>query len=85
MQIKTREKKYGSKYSVIKKDIVNSSINLDTFTLDLMCRYVLSSNNTIRRGQLINLRNLIYSGFFFCLLRFISNHRSDISYLMKYL
>lgn len=61
MQIKTREKKYGSKHSIIKKDIVNSSINLDTFTLDLMCRYILSSNNTIRRGQLINLRNLIYS------------------------
>ena len=35
-------------------------INLDLRTLDIMCKSIVTDNQTIRRGQLINLRNLIY-------------------------
>lgn len=36
-------------------------VNLDVKILDIMCRAVVTANQTLRRGQLINLRNLIYS------------------------
>lgn len=35
-------------------------INLDMRTLDIMCRALVTDTQIIRRGQLINLRNLIY-------------------------
>ena len=35
-------------------------INLDIRALDIICKMVVSNNQTIRRGHLINIRNLIY-------------------------
>lgn len=36
------------------------NMNFTLQTLDIMCRYLLTDNQTIRRGQLINMRNLVY-------------------------
>ena len=36
-------------------------INLDTRILDIMCRAVVTANQLFRRGQLVNLKTLIYS------------------------
>ena len=35
-------------------------ISLDIQLLNMMCRYITSKNLTVRRGQLINMRNFIY-------------------------
>ena len=54
----TRREKYknsGRTTSFAKKTI---DINFDLVSLDIMCSYVLSENRNIRRGQLINMRNL---------------------------
>ena len=60
MNLSRRSKFSGQGSSVIKGDVKNY-ISVDNFCLDLMCRYIVSKNTNIRRGQLINLRNLIYS------------------------
>lgn len=53
-----RHNKYsGSSISRSNKVI---DINLDMRTLDIMCRALVTDTQIIRRGQLINLRNLIY-------------------------
>lgn len=53
-----RHSKYsGSSISRSNKVI---DINLDMRTLDIMCRALVTDTQIIRRGQLINLRNLIY-------------------------
>ena len=53
-----RHHKYsGSSISRSNKMI---DINLDMRTLDIMCRALVTDTQIIRRGQLINLRNLIY-------------------------
>ena len=36
-------------------------VNLDVKVLDMMCRAIVTANQTLRRGQLVNLRSLIYS------------------------
>ena len=55
-----RRAKYGGQgFSVVKSE-KKLDMNLDLRTLDIMCKCVVSDNLTIRRGQLINLRNLIY-------------------------
>lgn len=36
------------------------NINLDLRTLDIICKSLVTDNQAIRRGQLINIRNLIY-------------------------
>lgn len=60
MNLSRRTKYAGQGSSIFKGDTPNY-ISVDNFCLDLMCRYIVSGNSTIRRGQLINLRNLIYS------------------------
>ena len=59
MNLERRAKYGGQGFSVIKSD-KKLDMNLDVRTLDIMCKCVVSNNLTIRRGQLINLRNLIY-------------------------
>ena len=55
-----RRMKYGGQgYNVVKSD-KRIDLNLDIRTLDIMCKCLVSNNQTIRRGQLVNLRNLIY-------------------------
>ena len=55
-----RRAKYGGQgFSVVKSD-KELDINLDVRTLDIMCKCLVSENQNIRRGQLVNLRNLIY-------------------------
>lgn len=55
-----RRQKYGGQgFSVIKSNKV-LNINLDIHTLDIMCKSLVTDNKTIRRAQLINLRNLIF-------------------------
>lgn len=51
-----RKHEYAS--SVVKTD-KKLNINLDVRTLDIMCKCLVTDNKTIRRGQLINLRNFI--------------------------
>lgn len=36
------------------------NVNLTLHTLDIMCKCIVTDNQTIRRGQLVNMRNLIY-------------------------
>lgn len=59
MNLERRTKYGGQGFSVVKSD-KKLDMNLDLRTLDIMCKCVVSDNLTIRRGQLINLRNLIY-------------------------
>lgn len=55
-----RRLKYSSKVSS-NNNSGALRVSLDTKILDIMCRAVVTANQTFRRGQLINLRNLIYS------------------------
>lgn len=57
MNIERREK-YMGHMSHINKGNVKANINFDVNTLSLMCSYVISDNRNIRRGHLINMRNL---------------------------
>ena len=55
-----RMNKYGGQGSTIVKSGKLLDLNLDVRTLDIMCKCLVTNNQAIRRGQLINLRNLIY-------------------------
>lgn len=55
-----RRMKYGGQGSSVVKSNKRLDLNLDIRTLDIMCKCLVSNNQTIRRGQLVNLRNLIY-------------------------
>lgn len=55
-----RRAKYIGQGSSIVKSNKKLNINLDLRTLDIMCKSLVTDNQSIRRGQLINLRNLIY-------------------------
>lgn len=44
--------------NVVKNKNINIDVNLDITSLDLMCAYIVSSNRNIRRGNVINIRNL---------------------------
>ena len=58
MPIKVREKRYGNGRTSVKTN-KKLPISFDLPSLDLMCEYVISENRNIKRGQYINLRNLI--------------------------
>lgn len=53
-----RRTKYIGHQKHINKGNVKANINLDVNTLTLMCNYVITDNRNIRRGHLINMRNL---------------------------
>jgi replicative DNA helicase len=53
-----RRQKY-SNHSFIKNKDLKINITFDITELDLICSYILSENRAIRRGNIINLRNLI--------------------------
>lgn len=53
-----RRTKYMGHQKHINKGNVKANINLDVNTLTLMCNYVITDNRNIRRGHLINMRNL---------------------------
>lgn len=55
-----RRAKYTGQGSSVVKSNKQLDINLDLRTLDIMCKCIVTDNQTIRRGQLINLRNLIF-------------------------
>ena len=55
-----RRAKYNGQGSSIIKSSKTLDINLDIRTLDIMCKCIVSDNQTLRRGHLVNLRNLIY-------------------------
>lgn len=55
-----RRMKYGGQGYNVVKSAKRIDLNLDIRTLDIMCKCLVSNNQTIRRGQLVNLRNLIY-------------------------
>lgn len=59
MNNERRARYTGQGSSVIKVNNNQLDLNLDLRTLDIMCKLVVSDNQTIRRGQLVNLRNLI--------------------------
>ena len=59
MIITNRPKNPGQGFSVLKNKKVKLPINFDLNSLNLMCTYVLSDNRNIKRGQYINLRNLM--------------------------
>ena len=52
-----RRFKYANK-TPIKNDEVIADINFDITELDLICNYITSSNAQIRRGNVVNLRNV---------------------------
>lgn len=58
MEIKNRKRSGDKGHTVIKSD-KKAKFNFDISILDLMCSYVVSSNAHIKRGNLINMRNLI--------------------------
>ena len=53
-----RRQKYSNKTFIKNKDL-KIDVKFDITELDLMCSYILSENKAIRRGNIINLRNLI--------------------------
>lgn len=55
-----RRAKYGGQGFTVVKSSKQLDINLDVQTLDLMCKCLVTDNQTIRRGQLVNMRNLIH-------------------------
>ena len=59
MNFERRSKYMGQGSSVVKSN-KQLDINLDLRTLDIMCKCLVTDNQNVRRGQLINLRNLIY-------------------------
>lgn len=59
MNLERRAKYSGQGNSVVKSN-KQLDVNLDLHTLDIMCKCLVSDNKNIRRGQLYNLRNLIY-------------------------
>lgn len=59
MIITQRPKNPGQGFKVLKNKRVKLPINFDLASLNLMCTYILSENRNIKRGQFINLRNLI--------------------------
>lgn len=58
MNISRRQKYASTGHSVVKTS-KRADINLDLMSLNILCAYVLSENRNIRRGHLVNLRNLI--------------------------
>ena len=59
MIITNRPKNPGQGFKVVKNKKAKLPINFDLSSLNLMCTYVLSENRNIKRGQYINLRNLM--------------------------
>lgn len=59
MNIERRTKYRGQGSTVVKTD-KRLDINLDLKTLEIMCKSLMTNNQNIRRGHLVNLRNLIY-------------------------
>ena len=59
LNFERRNKYMGQGSSVIKTN-KRLDINLDLRTLDIMCKALVTDNQTVRRGKLINLRNLIF-------------------------
>lgn len=55
-----RRMKYSGQGSMVAKSENRIDMNLDLRTLDIMCKALVTENQGIRRGQLVNLRNLIY-------------------------
>jgi len=55
-----RRAKYSGQGSSVVKSNKRLDINLDLHTLEIMCKCLVTDSQNIRRGQLINLRNLIY-------------------------
>ena len=56
----TRRERYGSnRNNIIKNKDLQIDINFDITELDLMCSYIVSDNRAIRRGNVINLRNML--------------------------
>lgn len=55
-----RRAKYSGQGSTVVKSGKSLDINLDLRTLDIMCKSLVTNNQGVRRGQLVNLRNLIY-------------------------
>ena len=53
-----RRTKYMGHQKHINKGNVKANINFDVNTLTLMCNYIITDNRNIRRGHLINMRNL---------------------------
>lgn len=55
-----RRARYTGQGSSVVKSEKQLDLNLDLNTLDIMCKALVTDNQNVRRGQLINLRNLIY-------------------------
>lgn len=54
--MESRRDKYRN--NPIKNKDLKIDVNFDISTLDLMCSYIVSNNQNIRRGNIINMRNL---------------------------
>lgn len=59
MIITNRPRNPGQGFQIVKNKKAKLPINFDLASLNLMCTYVLTDNRNIKRGQYINLRNLI--------------------------
>lgn len=59
MIITNRPKNPGQGFNIVKNKKAKLPINFDLNSLNLMCTYVLTDNRNIKRGQYINLRNLM--------------------------
>ena len=55
-----RRARYSGQGSSIIKGNKTIDLNLDLRTLDIICKCLLTDNQSMRRGSLVNLRNLIY-------------------------
>ena len=55
--MENRRDKYTGK-NVVKNKNLSIDVNFDITTLDLMCSYIVTNNKNIRRGSIVNMRNL---------------------------
>lgn len=55
-----RRMRYSGQGSMVVRSENKIDMSLDLRTLDIMCKALVTENQGIRRGQLVNLRNLIY-------------------------
>ena len=59
------------KKNPVKNKDLKIDVNFDITMLDLMCAFIISGNKNIRRGNIINIRNL------FCVIN-MDNYNNDL-------
>ena len=74
--LEDRRQKYSNRNFIKNKDL-KIDVKFDITELDLICSYILSENRAIRRGNIINLRNLLA-------IMDMDNYNNDVERLSRF-